>query len=71
MEKNDKEFDWSGLFSGIAVCGSALPFYLLFAPKWFREDLVEYTGKFIGGVILFAVLMGILYVLYMLFLKKE
>ena len=63
MEDKDKSgLAWHEIF---AVFGLLVPAYCICAPKRFREELIEYTGKFIGVIFL----LGIVYLIYLLFIK--
>lgn len=52
MEKDKKEFDWGAV---LAAFGCGFPIYCALAPKWFRKELLEYTGKWIFFFFLLAI----------------
>jgi cytochrome b len=52
MEKDKKEFDWGAVLTAF---GFGFPVYCALAPEWYRKDLLEYTGKWIGFFFLLAV----------------
>ena len=69
MGSKDKEgLTWSELF---AFFGITLPLYCILAPKWFRDDLIEYTGRFFIGFILTLLALSVLYFAYLLLLKDK
>ena len=64
MENNKKEFDW---YSVLVVFGFGFPIYCSLAHKWFRKELLEYTGKWI--VFFFA--LGVIYFVWRLIKDKR
>ncbi|MBQ5693887.1 MAG: hypothetical protein IIV71_01320 [Bacteroidaceae bacterium] len=65
--KDNKDLAWGEVF---AFLGITLPLYCILAPKHFRNDLIEYTAKFLVGSILGLIILGVLYFVYLL-IKDE
>jgi hypothetical protein len=57
MENEKKEFDWGAVLTAF---GFGFPIYVALAPKWFRKELVEYTGKWVA----FFIAIGAVYLIW-------
>lgn len=64
MGKEKDEFDFGAVLTAFGI---GFPLYVSFAPKWFRKELVEYTGKWVVAI----VVLGLIYVLCVKPIRKK